>query len=404
MRIAVHDYAGHPFPFELSRALAARGHVVGHFYFAGDAGPKGDVTRRACDPETFSVIPVATSEPYSKTNMIQRRRGDLLYGEAAAKALREFKPDVIISGNTPLEAQSRVIAMAHEIGAAFVFWMQDFYSIATRRILGARLPGIGHLFGLYYEWLEARQLNASDEVVVISRDFVPSLKKLGVKRDVSVIENWGPLGAIPLQPKNNAWAEAHGLVDKVVFLYSGTMALKHDPEPLLQLAKAFEGRDEVRMVVAAAGVNAEVLKARQAAAPIPNLVILPLQPIGQFAEMLGAADVLVAQLEEGAGQFSVPSKVLSYLCAGRPILLAAPSNNLAFRTIEACGAGICVASEDTPGMIAAAQTLYADADLRKRAGAAGRAYAESTFQIDGITDRFEAIFAEAVARRQAARR
>ena len=32
MRIFVHDYAGHPFQIELSRSLAARGHLVEHTY------------------------------------------------------------------------------------------------------------------------------------------------------------------------------------------------------------------------------------------------------------------------------------------------------------------------------------------------------------------------------------
>jgi colanic acid biosynthesis glycosyl transferase WcaI len=399
MRIAVHDYAGHPFPYELSRALAGRGHTVGHFYFAGDMGPKGEAVRRPGDPESFAVFPITTGEAYSKTNLVQRRRGDILYGRATEAALRAFRPDVVISGNTPLEAQSRIISGVHDMGAAFVFWMQDFYSIATQRILGRRLPGIGHLFGYYYKRLEAAQLNASDGIVVISTDFIACLRELGVQREVTVIENWGPMDSIPARPKDNPWAARHGLTDKLVFLYSGTMALKHDPEPLWRLAEAFRGRDDVRVVIAAAGVNADALRARHAADPHPNLLILPLQPIGDLADMLGAADVLVAQLEADAGQFSVPSKVLSYLCAGRPILLAAPPANLAFRTVEACGAGVCVASDDTAGLIAAAQKLAGDEALRLRAGAAGRAYAEATFQIPAITDRFEAVFAEAVAAR-----
>ena len=34
MRILVHDYAGHPFQVQLSRALAQRGHDVLHAYCA----------------------------------------------------------------------------------------------------------------------------------------------------------------------------------------------------------------------------------------------------------------------------------------------------------------------------------------------------------------------------------
>ena len=47
--------------------------------------------------------------------------------------------------------------------------------------------------------------------------------------------------------------------------------------------------------------------------PLANLRVLPFQPFEELPNVLGAADVLIALLEGDAGEFSVPSKVLSYL-------------------------------------------------------------------------------------------
>ena len=44
-------------------------------------------------------------------------------------------------------------------------------------------------------------------------------------------------------------------------------------------------------------------------------------------------------LNEDAGKFSVPSKILNYLCAGKPIILSAPSDNLASQMIIESKAG-----------------------------------------------------------------
>ena len=55
-----------------------------------------------------------------------------------------------------------------------------------------------------------------------------------------------------------------------------------------------------------------------------SLRCLGFQPFEVLPDVLGSADVLVAILEPDAGVFSVPSKVLSYFCAGRPVLLAVP--------------------------------------------------------------------------------
>jgi hypothetical protein len=40
----------------------------------------------------------------------------------------------------------------------------------------------------------------------------------------------------PQKPRRNSWSARHGLDDKFVFLYSGTLAMKHNPDILWQLA------------------------------------------------------------------------------------------------------------------------------------------------------------------------
>ena len=125
-----------------------------------------------------------------------------------------------------------------------------------------------------------------------------------------------------------------------MFLYSGTLGLKHRPELLYELAAQHAGDADV--VVISEGMGEARLRELLAARPLPNLRVLPFQPFEQFPDLLGSADALVALLEPSAGTFSVPSKVLSYLCAGRPILAAIPPENLAARTIERSGSGLVV--------------------------------------------------------------
>jgi len=114
-----------------------------------------------------------------------------------------------------------------------------------------------------------------------------------------------------------------------------------------------------------------------------------------FPDVLGSADVLVALLENDAGPFSVPSKVLNYLCAGRPVLLSAPLDNLATRVVENAGAGICVPAGDKEAFVAEAERLRNEPQTRASMGAAARTYAESAFNIAAITDRFEKMLVNA---------
>ena len=150
-----------------------------------------------------------------------------------------------------------------------------------------------------------------------------------------------------------------------------------------------------RVVVLSQGPGADHLRQRKAEEEIEALDVRPFKPFAEMPDALAAADVLAAVLEPEAGVFSVPSKVLAYLCGGRPVLLAVPPENLAARIVERTGAGLVVPPDDVAGFLDAAERLLADAGLRARMGAAARAYAERTFQIEGIADRMEAVLREA---------
>jgi glycosyltransferase involved in cell wall biosynthesis len=397
LRIVVHDYAGHPFQVDLSRELARRGHTVWHLYFAGDKGPKGAMERLPGDPPGFEVVPIDIGRDYSKSNFISRRSNDLIYGRRVAAKVEALKPDIVISGNTPLDAQGAIIAATHRAGGAFVNWIQDFYALAIERLIGRKWLGLGALVAAHYRHLETQQLAQSDAVVLISEDFRKYLRGFeGREKRVAVIPNWGPIEAIPLRPKSNPWSKRHGLADRFVFLYSGTLGLKHKPDALVDLADSFVDRPEVAVVVAASGVGRDRLEEIVARRPRSNLVLLPLQPFSDFADMLGSADVFIAMLAEDAGEFSVPSKVLSYLCAGRPILIAAPRANLASRMIEDIHAGKVVGSEG--GLIETAEQLFRDKAASECMRDAARQYAEVSFNINSIAERFEVVFEAAWVR------
>lgn len=403
MRIAIHDYAGHPFVFELSRQLARDGHVVGHFYFEGDPGPKGDARARADDAPGFSVHPISIASAYRKDQLLKRRSQDIEYGRKAGAAIAAFRPDVVLSGNTPLESQAPILAASRRAGAAFVFWMQDFYSLAVRGLLGSKFFGAGALAALWYERLEAVLLSRSDKVVVISDDFLPGLEQLKVDTSaVEIIPNWGALNAIPLRPKVNDWSERAGLSNKFVFLYSGTLGLKHDPMLMLALSEAFEDDPSVHIVVAATGAGFEQLKLMSSDRPRPNLTLKGLEPIEVLPDALAAADVVVALLEPDAGRYSVPSKVLSYLCAAKPVLLSAPNENLAARIVSQAQAGRAVPAGDQAAFIAAAREMRRQDATRQAMGTAGREYAEATFDVPRISQRFQDVFASVLGRGQVA--
>jgi glycosyltransferase involved in cell wall biosynthesis len=150
---------------------------------------------------------------------------------------------------------------------------------------------------------------------------------------------------------------------------------------------------QARVVVVSEGIGREYLESRP---PLPNLTLLDFQPYCQLPDVLASADVLLATLEAGAGEFAVPSKVLTYLCAGRPVLLSAPMKNLASEVVTRSGGGVVVDPNDSEGWLRSARSLAVDQALRRRLGANARHYAETTFNIVRIADRFETLLTSAL--------
>jgi len=105
-------------------------------------------------------------------------------------------------------------------------------------------------------------------------------------------------------------------------------------------------------------------------------------------------------LEPEAGAFSVPSKILTYLCAARPLLVSVPAGNLAARVVERSGGGVVVRPGDRPAFLAAAGRLLEDEQPRAELAKRGRAYAETEFDIESIAARFEGVLERARSARR----
>jgi len=367
---------------------------VRHQYLDDDQTPKGSMRRKPDDASTLDFQGIRLRRRLNKTSYVQRWRQDLEYGRVALAAARQFRPDVYISANMPLDPLIMLQRGLERRYVHFVFWQQDFYSLALSKILPKKIPLIGHATAIYYRNMERRVARRADSIVCISGDFLTHLENWGVdEKKCATIENWSALDEIgPPAARPTAWQREQGLADRRVILYSGTLGLKHNPALLWRLAEQLAvtpNAADVQVVVCSAGVGADWLRERRQEQPHVPLTVLPFQPYDRFNDVLGAATLVVALLEPDAGVFSVPSKVLSYLAAGQPILLAAPDVNLAARTVQRERAGEVVDPSDLDGFAATALALLREPARLTAMGTRGRDYAERAFDIRMIADRFE---------------
>jgi glycosyltransferase involved in cell wall biosynthesis len=394
MRLLINDFAGHPFQVQLSRELASRGHVVQHTFSDGLHGPKGALGKMASDSGQLTIRGISVGK-FNKYSVLERFLCHRRYAAALIQNIEATRPEIVLSANTPIDMQLRLQRYCADRGIRFVHWMQDVYCIALESFLRRKAGALSAPLAWPYFLMEKAVCRSADAVISITDDFYKLLCSRGVWfRRHCTIENWAPLNELPIGLRDNAWRRSHTNLQSPLFLYSGTMGLKHKPELILALARRLADSGLASVMLVTEGIGRQYIERQLQRQTCSGLTMLNYQPYQSLPDVLSAADVLVATIDADSSRFAVPSKVLTYLGIGRPVLLAAPGDNLAARVVREAKAGLVVDPEDTQGFLDCALLLAADEQLRARLSANAREYACRTFDIGRITDRFEKVFDE----------
>lgn len=393
MKIVVNDHSGHAFTLQLSKQFAQSGHEVLHAFFDSSQSPKGNFEDVPVSASGLTILPIAIKGKYHKYSLLKRRKQEIEYTDLLINQLNKFKPDVVLSGTTPLFVQQHLQCYCIKQGIKFVFWCQDVYTLAIRQISRQKLGLMGFPIWYYFKKLETSLLKKSSHVISITPGFDNFFEQEKIPaQQITCIPNWAPLQEISPQTKENEWAIRHNVANKTCIVYSGTLGLKHDPSILSAAARYFRKNEEVVFIVISEGLGAAFLQKEKEKYQLDNLLLLPFQHFRDMSQVLGTADILLAILENDAGTYSVPSKVLAYLCAEKPIVLSMPTDNLSASIVLDNKAGYCVAPDNQQGFFQQIEKLITNPTLRIEMGRNGRDYAKKNFDITLIENKFMQVF------------
>lgn len=404
MKIQLHDFSGHPFQVELSRRLATDGHDVQHVFSQQYISGKGHLEAQPGDSDGLSFHGIELSLPFQKYAPLARLRFEVAYGRAWIRHLRTTRPDVAIACNLPLISMFMFAMFARRTKLPYVFWHQDIYSYGLADELRRKLPRVMAAIGAgSFERMEAYCARRASHVVAIGDAFREVYPAWKVNPDqVSVVPNWAPLDKVfPVERTNRRSAYLFNDDTSLRLVYAGTIGRKHNPALLVALLE--QARDNgvnASLAIISEGEAADDLSQTALDRPELPMKVLPFQPADNLPDVLGSADVLVALLEPDATTFSIPSKVLSYMAAGRPILGLMPDDNPA--ALDIMTSGGCVVEPTEVGAKSAVvwlTELADDASLIGEIGTRTRATAEAKFDVAQVTRTFVQILEAASTRR-----
>lgn len=387
-----HDPEPIPKTGELARELQRRGHQV-HVVTAFPHYPSGNLYpgyrlalwRR----EVREGVPILRTfiYPYHGTSSVLRvvNYGTWMWSAMLASVLTP-RCDVLYVWHPPLTVGVSAWVIAKLKRVRFVYDVQDLWpesAVAS----GLMKPGrMVNFLTRLADWVYAR----ADRILVVSKAAAAHLRERGVdSRKLFVARHWLEPSAFAASRDEQDVSDT-GRLNRFVVLFAGNLGLVQGLDTVIRAA-ALLRHEPIDFVFVGDGSDRQRLERLTAELNLTNVRFEGQHPASEMPRFMRSADALLVHLRRSSvAEHAVPTKMLSYLAAGRPILCA--TGGASAEVVSEAGAGV-VAPPDDPHALANAvrQLSIMPADARKRLGDNGRAYFAEHFEKSRVIDFYEQI-------------
>jgi colanic acid biosynthesis glycosyl transferase WcaI len=298
--------------------------------------------------------------------------------------------DVVLAVSPPVQVGPSAWALSLLKRATFVVQVQDLavdLAVSLGMLKNPSLIRLG-------KWLENFVYRRARKVLVICQGFMDNLAARGVPEPkIRVLPNWIDTEFIRPLDRHNSFRQSQSLAARqFVILHAGTMGAKQALENAIRAAKLLEGQGDFLFLLVGDGSEKARLANAIAREGLSNVRLLPLQPADVLPQMLSAADVLLINQHADVVDMVIPSKLLTYMSSGRPVIAAAHAESEAAKYIRMAECGLIV-PPDEPGQLAEAiRRVYSNPDLAARFGRNARTFADEHFGRERVLHLYDEFF------------
>jgi colanic acid biosynthesis glycosyl transferase WcaI len=182
----------------------------------------------------------------------------------------------------------------------------------------------------------------------------------------------------------------HQLEGKFLVVHSGNMGVKQGLDVVLEAAALLKDRKNVAFLLVGSGAVKSQLEERAAALGLENLKFLPLQSEQRFVQMLATTDLALVTQQRTVSDIAFPSKTVTLLSAGCPVLASVSSSSEVARVIETSGGGVVVKPEEPAILAQTIDQLSRNADQLSVMKSQARRYAMEKWSPDRVLPVMEA--------------
>ena len=312
---------------------------------------------------------------------------------AALRGLSLPRPDVILIESQPVFTSLAGVFLSRVMGVPYVLNVSDFWPeyLLAVGVLKSTSP----LYRVFYALVNYTFRHASQMVTLYPALTENVGQRSGHPDKATTIYNAVDLERFRPGLDTTAFKAQHGLGDKKIISFIGTFAIQYDFDTMLDVAAHFNQREDVQFVFIGTGGQRDKVSDRLA------------QPELSHARWIGWMDYADMPLAWNASYIAfwainahdlyrstIQAKTYEAMACGVPMAIAV--EGITTDILQRSQSGLTVPFQDTAGLIDSITRLLDDEALYRHLSLSARDYAEQHFDPHMVTERYEAVLAQAL--------
>jgi glycosyltransferase involved in cell wall biosynthesis len=311
---------------------------------------------------------------------------NVLFKKAVSRAIKERKYDLVLYGSPPVTVYGAVELVKKHQGSYSYLLLKDIWPYDS--VFGGVLSTKGWK-GIAFNILKnmARRLyKVSDTIGCMSPANIKFLTENEPKLDKGKIEV-NPNSVVPYGVKLSEEniinvRQKYGLpTDKVIFLYGGNLGIPQGIDFALEAIKEARTVKNAFFVFVGGGTANDLVEKAKETNDYQNLIFIPPLPKDEYDQFVYACDVGLIFLNHECLAPNYPSRLLSYMEAGLPVLCATDSYTDVGKIAEENDYGLSCESNEISDFVAHVNT-FMDKMIRDRMGRNAEEYFHKYYTVD----------------------
>ena len=302
------------------------------------------------------------------------------------KYFSDIKFDLVLYSTPPITLQKAVNYVKQRDKATTYLMLKDIFPQNAVDIGILTKKGIKGALYQYFRWKEKKLYEEADYIGCMSQanvDYIIKNNPYLSKEKVEVCPN-----AIEIIKNNDIVAEDNMAAirdklgispDKVLFVYGGNLGKPQGIDFLMSCLKAVKTEEQAYFLIIGSGTEYPKLEHFFKEEKLANAKLLKEFPKKEYEAMLESTDVGLIFLDKRFTIPNFPSRLLSYLEAGIPVLAATDKNTDIGTIIVENEFGFWCESRNVDEFVTGVRKFLKDTKLRKEMGIRGRKFLEENW-------------------------